>query len=284
MWVIGVVALLVLSALLAQPLGWRQRELARPPMWDIVHVASTYTPIATGLAGFSVTSAVFLANLTSAGRSNELASIIGLFLIAFVTFVGATLIFATIPRPSEPERTADVVRSQRLIFVLGNVAFFVGILMALLALRPFLLAVGLDRLAEIFTWLLLFTVIAGILRIGLFVHRLLGVDARAHAAMPVIALAAAITYRYVLCQAFPGLWPAPLAGGRAAALEAMLMLAVVTFASAAGAFVGQSLMLSVYGNARVERVIADVGHRVMLGYAQAVSTSITLLWVATAAV
>jgi hypothetical protein len=102
--------------------------------------------------------------------------------------------------------------------------------------------------------------------------------------MPLIAVAAAIAYRYVLCPAFPGLWPTPIDGGRAAALEAMLMLAVVTFVSAAGAFVGQSLMLSVYGNARVERVIAEVGHRVMLGYAQAVSTSITLLWVATAAV
>ena len=284
MWAVGMGAILLLSAMSVQPLGWRRRDTPVRVPWDVVHVASTYTPIAGGLAGISVTSAVFLANLAALGRSNELAPVVGIFLIAFVTYLGTTLIFATIPGPAGPEQGGGSARSQGLLFVLGNITFFVGILMTILALRPLLLAVGLLALADIFTWLLLFTVIAGVLRIGLFVHVLLEVAGRAYAAMPIIAIAAAVAYRYAICALVPSLWPAALDAGRSAALEAMLMVTVVCFVSAAGAFVAQSLLLSLYGDAAVERLILRFGHRVMLGYAQLVSTSIALLWVATAAI
>ncbi len=283
MWVVGVTALILGTALLIQPLGWRRRAALDPPIWDVLRVAALYTPICNTLAGFSVASAVFLANLTAARHSEEFGAVMGLFLIAFMTYIGAALIFATIPRSMDDDPRGGVVRSQHIVLILGNVAFYVGIMISWLALRPLLLAVELRSLADIFIWLLLFAVLAGALRIGMLLYRLLGVPLRAYVAMPLLGVGAAFAYRTWLVRLVPDLWPLPIDAARDVAVQAVLLLAVLNFVVAAVAYIGQSVMLSLHGNARAERGVVAIGHRVMLGYTQMVATAVGLLWVAVAA-
>ncbi len=281
MWVVGITALLLAAGLVVQPLGWRRRAVLEPPIWDVLRVSALYTPICNTLAGFSVASAVFLANLAASRGSEEFGAVMGLFLIAFMTYIGAALIFATVPRVQDGAPRDGSLRSQHIVLILGNVAFYVGIMISWLALRPLLLAVELRSLADIFVWLLLFAVLSGALRIGMLLYRLLGVPLRAYVVMPFLGVGAALVYRGWLADLFPALWPSAI--DRDAALDAVLMLGVLNFVVAAAAFVGQSVMLSLHGNVRTERRLAEIGHRLMLGYTQMVATAVGLLWVAVAA-
>ena len=85
------------------------------------------------------------AHRTLAGFFPSLLTVIGMFLIAFLTFIGTAMIYGTLPAApagdASPER---FLGWQRTIYVMANCGYFVGLSLSWFALRPFLIAIKLD--------------------------------------------------------------------------------------------------------------------------------------------
>src|SRR5262249_32299373 len=159
-------------------------------------ISQRYIYIVGSLSGFSVASATFLAGFIERTGSAALLTVIGMFLTAFLVFVGTAMIFATVPG-TPARKDADATNPQRTIYFLGNCGYYIGFAIAWYALRPFLTGIRLNFLADIFTWLLLFAGIAGAARLGFFLYLLNGHRGRACLALPLMGFVAAALYRFV---------------------------------------------------------------------------------------
>jgi hypothetical protein len=237
-------------------------------------VASTYTGIAGVLAGFAVTSTVFLANLRGDAGPAPFAATMGMFLVAFVGFLIASQMFGTLPTRPAPgaagARDDALTHVQCLGFLLAIVGYFIGLSLSLLGLRPLLLALELNLLADVFAWLQLATVLGGATRLGVFLYRLTRVPGLACLAIPGLGFGAAAAYWLVATRVAPALWPA---------VEAPLRLALVVAGLAGIGFAVETALLAFQGDQRLRwRLRAAEG--AALAYVQAVVTVIALLWFA----
>jgi hypothetical protein len=274
MWLVGIVVLLAATATVSAWLGRRRRAGSTSPPWDIPVVASTYTGIAGVLAGFAVASSVFLANLGGSAGAGPFAATMGMFLIAFAILAEASQMFSTLPTRPAPgaagARDDTLTRVQCLSFLLATVGYFIGLSLSLLGLRPLLLALGLHQLADIFTWLLLLTVLGWSTRLGVFLYRLTRVASLACLAVPWLGVGAAAAYWLVATRFAPALWPAA---------DAPLRLALVAAGLAGLGFAVETALLTFQGDERLRwRLRAAEG--AALAYVQAVVTVIALLWFA----
>src|SRR5690242_6276407 len=109
MWPFGV----LLTVLVAVGISYRLSLLPASPdmatMWDLARSAGTYTTTSGTLAGFSVTSAVFLANMRVDRDAQE--GVMAMFLFAFIAFIGAALQFSSTPNaPADDEGQHRVQR------------------------------------------------------------------------------------------------------------------------------------------------------------------------------
>jgi protein-S-isoprenylcysteine O-methyltransferase Ste14 len=143
-----------------------RRSQPRPnDIWDIAGTARTYTTIVGTLAGFSVTSSIFIANLSVARRSTNFEGVIALFLIAFLVFISSAMQFGTTPNltgpGSEGYRTV-----QEYSYLLANASFYLGLCLSWLGLPLLLAAIGLDYLADVFAWMVLFAILGGAMRVS----------------------------------------------------------------------------------------------------------------------
>jgi hypothetical protein len=237
-------------------------------------MAATYTGIAGVLAGFAVTSTIFLASLDASAGPRPFAATMGMLLIAFVVFLLASQMFGTLPTrgvPAAPGGKGDALpRVQCLGLVLAIVGYYIGLTLSLLGVRPLLLALGLELLADVFAWALLATVLGGAARLGVFLYRLTRVAGVACLAVPVLGLGAAAAYRLIAAQVAPALWPVA---------DATLWLAVVVGGLAGLGFAAETALLAFQGEPRLQRRLwaAD---QVVLAYVQAVVTVAVLLWFA----
>ena len=185
MWLGGVVVLLAAAVAVVTRLGREFRTAPTVVPWDIPAVASTYTGIVGALAGFTVASTVFLANLSAARETEAFVATMGMFLIAFVGFLVASQMFGTLPsRATQGAAGEDDALAQRLGFLLAIVGYYVALSIGWLGLRPLLLGLGLRSLADVFAWLLLAAVFAGAGRLGMFLYRLTRVGGAACLAVP----------------------------------------------------------------------------------------------------
>ena len=209
MWLGGVVVLLAAAVAAVTRLGREFRTAPTVVPWDIPAVASTYTGIVGALAGFTVASTVFLANLSGARGTEAFVATMGMFLIAFVGFLVASQMFGTLPNRATPGTAGeDDALAQRLGFLLAIVGYYIALSIGWLGLRPLLLGLGLRSLADVFAWLLLAAVFAGAARLGVFLYRLTRVGGAACLAVPLVGFGAAAAYRLVAVRFVPSLWPA----------------------------------------------------------------------------
>ena len=274
MWLGGVVVLLAAAVAAVTRLGREFRTAPTVVPWDIPAVASTYTGIVGALAGFTVASTVFLANLSAARGTEAFVATMGMFLIAFVGFLAASQMFGTLPNRATPGTAGeDDALAQRLGFLLAIVGYYIALSIGWLGLRPLLLGLGLRSLADVFAWLLLAAVFAGAARLGVFLYRLTRVGGAACLAVPLVGFGAAAAYRLVAVRFVPSLWPAR---------DAPLRLALVVAGLGALGFAAETVILALHGDARLRRRLRGAGERVMLAYVQAVVTVVGLLWFAVA--
>jgi hypothetical protein len=245
----------------------------RPPslLWDIPRIAQYYTTIQGFLAGFSVTSAIFLANLSVVRDSPEFEGVMGLFLLAFLAFIASAMAFATIPNAVD-DSSPSFGTIQRLTYMLSLLGYFSGIGLSWLALRLLLLAIGLTYLADIFVWVLLVVLFAGSSRVCFFLNSALMVNRRGASLVPVIGFSIAIIYGIVVAPLFSDLWP-----GR----NAPLMFGLVCFVCGTLCFATHAVILG-YASELPEALLKRLAPRAAMLHSQLVITAVGFLWVAVA--
>ena len=267
MWVAGVLLLIAATAPLHLLLARTRRQELPPIVWDIPRVAGTYTTITGALAGFSVSSAIFIANLTVARESPEFESVIGMFLIGFLLFLGTAMIYGT--TPNLPEGDEQFVRIQRLSFLLAGMGYYCGIVVSWLALRPLLLAIQLPYAADVFTWVLLVAIVSGGTRMSNFLVHLTLLDRKACMLAPVSGFLTAGIYGLGLAELFPELLP------RA---HAPFLFAVAIFALAVVGFGAHTAGLACWETERGRALVDRLADSLALVYVQALATLAGLLW------
>jgi hypothetical protein len=270
MWLVGISVLLLVTCGLCLVVG-RHAGQSTPDIWDIAGTARTYTTIVGTLAGFSVTSSIFVANLSVARQSAAFESVMALFLIAFLVFISSAMQFATTPNLPNPKDEVYLT-IQGWSYVLANANFYLGLCLSWLGLPLLLVAIGLEYLADIFIWLVLFAILGGATRVsssGLSVFAL--VELRVGLSILLVCFGAAALYRLVATEHVDDLLPAE---------HAPALFAVLCFAVAA---VGFSLQSTVVGALRQESSAAltvKVARPLLLTYSAAVFTTTGLLWLA----
>jgi hypothetical protein len=270
MWLIGILVLFVVSALVILLLGRGRRAVPSRPSWDIALVAQRYIYIVGSLSGFSVASATFLAGFIERTGSPALLTVIGMFLTAFLTFVGTAMIFAIVPaNPGGEKPGKGAVEWQHTVYIFGNCCYYIGLTLSWFALRPFLIAIKLDFLADIYTWILLFAGVAGATRHGLHLYVLTAHTALACVSLPVVGFGAAALYRFVLVPHFPALWPRE---------NAPLLLSVILFALMGLIFAADTLVLALGPKHVLSGWLIQPKSGALLVYVQVVIVAVGLLW------
>ena len=270
MWLAGVVLLLLFTAGVALSLDRQRRQVPPLPLWDIPRVAGTYTTIVGTLSGFSVASAVLIANLARGTPAFD--ETLALFIFAFLLLISATMQFGTTPNLGGT-LTDRYLSDQHLSYVFANAAFYIGVSLSWLGLRLMLLALEVERLADFLTWVLLFSVIAGAIRIAMHLYRHTTIAAAACFAVPFIAFGLAAVYRLGLAELWPALWPDS---------DQPMLLGVVAFFVGGLGYMTQSVLLTLHGNPAFERRVTAYGPRWLLAFCQAVVTTVALVWFAVA--
>ncbi|MCC7463616.1 MAG: hypothetical protein IT480_14280 [Gammaproteobacteria bacterium] len=269
MWVIGFLLLFFVTAIVT----WRlNRPSGLPPAtvpWDMPGLATSYGSIIAPLAAFSVASAVFLANISRSDHNRTFENLMALFLIAFIMLMGAALMFATLRgATTAATSTPAVITSRRVMYILCNLGFYLGLNVSWLGLEPLLRAIGLERFAHVLSWILLFSILSGAARQGAWCRTLLGVHTLAPYTIAGVAAAAAALYRLGLVPLVRPLWPA----------DAPLTICVVVFIFAAVIFSIETTMIRLQADEHAHQVLARIGLAILPPYIAAVATALVLLW------
>jgi hypothetical protein len=236
MWVFGVTGLLVVTALSALALHRSYDRRAPPPhSWDLGALAAAYASIIGPLAGLSVASTIFLANLDLAEPSRVLDDVVALFLLGFIILVGTGILFATLRGRwgTTPGEVDAMLAATGYLF--ANVGFFMGVNITWLGLRPLLLSLGMPTVAAVISWLLAFAILSGASRSAAWLKALLGLD-RSPLTIPAVAVTLAAGYRLLAVTLVPGLWPTT---------DAVLALGIVAFLVAAASFAWETATLGI---------------------------------------
>lgn len=269
-WLAGVAGLFVVAAALVLLIARRPRLKRGIPPWDIPAIAQRYIYIVGTLSGFSVASATFLAGFIERSGSAELATVIGMFLMAFLVFVGTAMIFGSVPGNLTEQAAGDAgIGWQYTIHMLGNCGYYIGLTLSWFALRPFLLGIKLNFLADIFTWILLLSGFAAAGRLSLQLYLLTSHNIHACLNLPVIGFGLAALYRFALVPYWPSLWPAE---------QAPLLFSVVLFGLMMVLFMADGLLLLFGARAAVSRWIAGPANPAMIAFVQLTIVTAALVW------
>lgn len=271
MWLVGLFALVVLTAALSGWLATGRRSPADSLRWDLASLSGAYAAIISPSAGFTVAASVFLANLSRVARTPYFGDVMALFLIAFVMLMGTAVMFATLRSAAlNAPTTTDQTAIRSILYLVSNLGFYLSLSMSWLGMRPLLLSVGLSTLARVSTWILLFSLLAGALRLEAWLHTLLGVKPLASVAIPVVSIAAAITYGSVCARGLSVLWPST---------NPVLSLAVVVFAIGSVGFAFETALISLHHKVEFHGRLRRTLDGLITPYR---GLAITLLWYATA--
>jgi hypothetical protein len=272
---VGIAAMFGVALLLAFALSHGPRAAPPPPPWDVGAVAQRLIYIVGTLSGFSVASATFLAGYIERKGPSDFDTVIGMFLIAFLVFVSTAMMLGTVPANAPDRKLKDQLPAwQHTVFILATCGYYLGISLSWFALRPFLLAIRMDFLADIFTWVLLAAGLSGASRLGLHLYVLTAHPRIICSSVPVIAYGAAALYRFGLVPFFPALWPSE---------QASLIAAIIAFGILAIGFGADSLMLSLGPKHPLMARLVQSRSRALLLYVQAASVAAALIWVSVVA-
>ena len=272
MWLIGILLLIAATVTIAIRAGWRQAP-PLPEIWDIPGTARTYTTIVGTLAGFSVTSSIFVANLSVARQSTNFEGVMALFLVAFLVFVSSAMQFGTTPNLATAQ--SGFYRAiQGYSYLLANASFYLGLCLSWLGLPLLLSAIGLEYLSDIFIWLVLFAILGGAMRIsssGLNIFT--GMALLPAIVLPLACFVIACAYRFAASEIWSELLPDE---------HAPVLFAVVCFGVGAFGFSLQSLLVGSLRGVQGNESVSPLARRFVIALSAAVFTSVSLLWLAVA--
>jgi hypothetical protein len=269
MWVGGVLTLFLFSCAVLCPYAFRDRGHRQlPTLWDVPTVASAFAELCGSLAALSLAAAVFIGTLSE--RTGEFEASIGFFVIAFLVLVAAAMQFGATPNSRASD--SDEFRSaQSISYVVAASSFYLGLGMTWLGLRLLLLALELETAADILTWVLFVSIIAGALRIAMNLYRHTDVPVLTCALVVVVAIAGAAFYRLVLVAAWDDLWPAR---------DEPLWLSTVAFGTTVVGYAYQTFVLATYGERQLESIVTKLCQPLLALYTMNVIQTVALVWLA----
>lgn len=192
---------LVIGTLATVAVGWttigRGQVLTRDPTFDPEALGGRYVTILGGLAGFAVTGMVFLVTLGRSlpgADSPSFTTVVAMFLVAYVGFLGASILFANI-HAADTVATFDVPAA---MFAGGTVMVWFTIGIAWFALVPLFDIVGLHRLADLAGWLLFTSTLISYSGIAVQLDRTGLVSGRLTLIIPAVAAGVVAAYALVL--------------------------------------------------------------------------------------
>jgi hypothetical protein len=268
-WIVGVGAVLIVVVAATMAVGWRRGELPAP-LWDVSRMSASFTTVVGSLAGLSVASAVFLANLTAVRQSPDFGLVMAMFLIAFTILIATAMLFATVPNLVPPPDDPDYLRLQRTSYLLAVMSYALGLSVAWFALRPLLLALDLTEVAGVFVWVLFVSVVGATLRVAMNLSRHAGYSSASVATLVVLGIGLPIAYR-ALASAVTGLWPPS---------DASFIFTLLAFGIGTFGFMAETFLHGTYRRSPLARAAFDRGHRIILAYGAATVATATFLWLA----
>lgn len=269
MWIAGLFGLFALVAGSTASLNRQRLPPIAETHWDLGGLGVDYAMILASLGGFTVTGAIFLAELRDA-NGVAYSDVIALFLIAFVILTGTSVTYATLRNAIRPhECSHDLQVSHRVMYMLSTTCFFLGISLSLLGLLPLLVAIELPDVAATFGWLLMFVLVSGGARLGAWMHSLLGMDTLAAMLLPFIAFGGAVFYRVVIADSLPWLWPDR---------QATLSFSMTVFVFTAAAFFVETSMIRFQHRPDAHAALRRLGPSVLPPLVACGVTAIFLVW------
>jgi len=274
MWLAGVIVLMSLNASVVALANRRRKEADPVAHWNYVQMGESYGLIVGPLAGISVAAAIFLASVTRAAQSPSFVDVMATFLISIIILIGNGMMLATF-RSAEKSRNSsqDFESAHSVVWVMCSLVFFSGVTMSWIGLRPMLISIGLVPLANVFTWLLLFTILSGGARLGGWLFSIVGTKASTAILVAVLPFGTAAIYRLVLVPALAWLWPS---AGQT------MTFAVVVLAVSSLAFGVETSMIAFVGEKRMLARVRHLGPILLPPYVAIVETSVILLWLSVA--
>jgi hypothetical protein len=270
-WLAGVIALLLITSLPAAILVSQSEEASKPRTpRSLPVVVSNYTQLAGNVAALCLAAVVFIATL--APESPVFDTSIGLFILAFLVLVTSAMEFATTPSLASDEADADPGESY-LSFLVANLSFYLGLALSWLGLRLLVLALELDHLADLLTWVLLLAIIMGSFRLCMHIYRYTSANSWACVSLLAVSLAAAASYRFLFAEGWDDLWPAD---------DGPLLLSVVAFAATGLGYLYQTLLFATHGQPNPSRLLSEHRSALLCAYTQGVLTLVVLAWIAVA--
>ena len=271
MWIPGIALGLIFSSLAVIPLISRTRLQGQvPKLWNLGAVAIGLTELSGSLAALSLAAAVFIATLTA--DSGVFEDSIGLFVLSFLILTGAAMQFASTPNRQENE-SEEFHSIQNVSYVIAISTFFLGIALSWIGLRLLLLAIRADTAADILTWILLLSIIAGALRVCTHLYRHTEAAPSICFAIFAIGFLGPIAYKAGPVGVWSDLWPQR---------NETLYLATIAFVIAVVGHSFQTAILAVHGHERLEPVITRFHQPFLALYALNVIEIVLLVWLAVA--
>jgi len=248
----------------------RRETVVLTPHWNYVRLGESYALIVGPLAGISLAAAIFLASVARAAKSPSFVAVMATFLLSIIILIGNGMMLATFRGAERAGRSGeDVEILHRVTWILCSIVFYSGVTMSWIGFRPMLISIDLARLANVFTWLLLFTIVAGCARLGGWLFSLVGTKSLAVILLVIVPVGAAVFYRLVLVRQLTWLWPP---------IEQTLTFAIIVFAVCSLAFGVETAMISFIGDKSVLARIRHLGPILLPSYIAMVETAVMLLW------
>ncbi len=234
--------------------------------WKLYDTANTHVGIMGGLAGFAFTGIVLVVTLARdrpGVAGNSLDTVIVMFLVAYLWWVGNAFLISYIPHD---ETSGELV--PRIHFSLASAIEYRTVFLSWFALLPLLEANGLGRLSYVLYFLLPASLLFGSVLIAMAADGLglLGVWETYFSAA--VGTALALGYAAIVAFAVPG----------ARSPYSTLYLALVLFCINGLGFVLASMTPLSPRYAGVERFYKQYGRRIVIADMQLTMVSLAFLW------
>ena len=270
MWVPATLLLFAIDAALVGWIGWRKSPGPPDPLFDIPKLSTSLAGIVGTLSGFTIASAIFLANLDAFRESPSFEAVMGLFLIAFQILIATAIMFALVPgRTSGAALDGSAVLAQRVLYTLSSTGFYLGLSLSWLGLVPLLHGLELELLARLFSGLLLLALLAGASNLTMSLHINLGSHPAVGLMIPPLAFLSAGLLRLLGATAAPAVWPVS---------NGPLIFGVVGYVLAAAGFSVQTAIVASFGRPAAQTFLRASGHRLLIVFEQLTVTAVALTW------
>ncbi len=236
--------------------------------WNLEEVSKLHVAIVGTLAGFAFTGVVLVVTLgrdTAQRAAVALDTVIVMFLVAYLYWIGSAFLISYLPRALG---SGDLL--QRVHFSLASTLEYRTVFLSWFALLPLLQANGLGRLVQVLFFLLPVSLFLGSLLLAMATDGLGLVLFKETYFSAAVATGLALGYAAVVAWLFPG----------ARSSYSALHLTVVMFCVNGAGFALATLTPLASRYAGVDRFYERYGRQIVIADMQLTMISLTFLWLA----